>query len=206
MKSLFRLDSPILNFLSRMYDIAYLNLLCVLGCIPIITISTSVTALYYCMLKISREKDCSLTKMFFHSYFQNMKQGIKLTMIVIATGLFLYVDIQACKMMSNVLGKIINLVLFFLLIIWGMIVSYIFPLLAQFENTIKNIIRNAFLLSINHFFYTIIILFLNAIPVLLFFLLPHVFLMSVPLWLLFGTAAIAYINARSFVKIFDKYM
>lgn len=206
MKSLFRLDSPILNFLSRMYDIAYLNLLCVLGCIPIITIGTSVAALYYCMLKISREKDCSLTKMFFHSYLQNMKQGITLTMIAVITGLFLYVDIQACKMMNGILSNVARIVLVILLMAWGMIISYAFPLLAQFDNAIKNTVKNAFIISLNNFSKTIIIVCLNSIPFVLFFLLPHVFLMSVPIWLLFGIAAIAYINARFFVKIFDKYI
>lgn len=203
---LFKIDSPVFQFLTRSFDIMFLNILWVICSIPIITIGASTAALYYSTLKIIREKDSGMAKMFFYSFFQNLKQGIKMSIITLVTGVFLYADIQACKMMNGTLGNVARIVLVILLVIWGMTISYAFPLLAQFENTIKNTLKNALIISLNNFKKTIIIVFLNSIPFVLFFLLPHVFLMSVPLWLLFGAAAIAYINARSLVKIFDKYM
>ena len=68
MNSLFNPDNPIFHFLSRIADIIFLNLLFLLCCIPIITIGPSISALYYCMLKIIRKRDSSITGMFFHSF------------------------------------------------------------------------------------------------------------------------------------------
>ena len=94
-------DNPIFNVLTRVCDIFILNVLWIVCSIPIITIGASTTALYYSMLKINREADSSITGMFFHSFFQNLKQGCGLTIIYALSGLLLYVEVQLYKSMEG---------------------------------------------------------------------------------------------------------
>ena len=137
----FNYESPMIGILTRIVDVVILNVLWLACSIPIITIGASTTALYYCMLKIVRKKDSSIVKMFVHSFGQNLKQGCCLTVIFFASVLFLYVDIQGCRMMDNTVGNLMKVVLVVLLIVIGIIFSYVFPILAQFDNTVKNILK-----------------------------------------------------------------
>lgn len=205
MNTIFSFDSPVIQFLYRIFDVICLNLLCLLCCIPVITIGPSVTALYYCAIKIIREPDFSIGKMFFHSFKTNLKQGILLTVLFIAVAVFLFLDIHICTIVDVSPVKYIRILLYVLCVAFALIVSYTFPLLAQFKNTIRNLIKNALLLSIGNIGYTFIIVILNAAPWVLLFLLPELFIRTFPVWLFFGFSAIALINSKLFVKIFDKY-
>ena len=122
--NLFKYDSPIVKVLNRICDFLILSVLWALCSLPVFTLGTSTTALYYCMLKINREKDSSVIKMFFKSFRENLKQGSVLTIIFILSGVFLYVDIQASKIVEGIMGNIIEVMLVIILIVWGVMLSY----------------------------------------------------------------------------------
>ncbi len=206
MNFLFNFDNPVFRFLSRITDIILLNLLCLLCCIPIITIGPSVTALYYCMLKITRNRDSSIMGMFFQSFRDNFKQGMFMTIIFLAFALFLVIDINLCNVLDFSLSNYVKILLYAACIIFMIIVSYAFPLLAQFENSIQNILKNSLIIGIANIFYTIVVVALNLIPFFLLFYLPELFLISLPIWITFGFSLICLINSRIFVKIFDKFI
>lgn len=204
MSSLFNLDNPVFKFLSRLFDMLYLNLLCLLCCAPIITIGPSITALYYCMMKISRDRDSSITGMFFHSFKMNLKQGCLMTVIFISYIVFFLLDIQACNVIDREYMEYIKIIIYVIFVLFVVVVSYAFPLLAQFNNTIKNTIKNAFIIAFLNLGYTCVIVFFNAIPIVFFVFVPELFMILIPLWFTFGFSGIALINSRMFVKIFDK--
>lgn len=206
MNSLFNLDNPVFRALGRIFDIVYLNLLCLVCCLPIITIGSSITALYYCMLKISRDRDSSITNMFFHSFKTNLKQGILMTIIFALCIFCLIINIFACDIMNFPIFRYIKIFLYILLFMFALIVSYAFPLLAQFENSIRNILRNSFFMAFSNIRYSLTIIILNAIPTTLFLFLPELFLLTSPVWLTFGFSSIAMINSKMFVTIFNKYI
>ena len=206
MNSWFNIHNPIGKFLERLWDIVCLNLLFLLCCIPVITIGTAVTALYYCMLKISRGQDCSSAGMYIHSFRNNLKQGSFLTLFFAVLYIFVLVDIQACNIIDIELIKYIKIILYIVLVVLIMVTSYVFPLLAQFENTNIALFKNAFFMSIINFRYTCAIIILNVIPILLFISLPQLFLLSFPVWLTFGFSVIVLINSKMFVKMFDQFI
>lgn len=206
MSSLFNYDNPIFQALGRITDIVLLNFLCIFCCIPIITIGPAITALYYCMLKISREQDTSMVRMFFHSFRDNFKQGTLMTLIFFVCAVFLLIDLHVCNVLALPVLKIIRILIYTLALILIVVVSYSFPLLAQFENTIRNTLKNSLFMAISNFFYTILIVFLNILPFLIFYLLPDFFVLILPVLIICGTALTAFINSRLFVKIFDPYI
>ena len=65
MSSFFNMDSPIMRFLSRLCDLMILNILCLICCIPIVTIGASITALYSVTLKMVKGEDSYIAKGFF---------------------------------------------------------------------------------------------------------------------------------------------
>ena len=69
MGGLFNYDNPIWRFVGRIWDLFILNLLWVLCSLPIVTFGASTTAMYYCTMKIARDRDSGgVLSMFFHSF------------------------------------------------------------------------------------------------------------------------------------------
>lgn len=200
------IDNPVFKILTRVFDVMLLNILWFICSIPIITLGASTTALYYSMMKIIRKKDDSITRIFFHSFVNNLKQGSILTVILGTVGVLLWYVMQKCGAFSGEASIAMMTLIIVLIIILEIIISYSFPLLAQFENTTKNTVINAFVIGVSNLPYTSVFAFLNSVPLLLILILPETFLLLLPFWLLFGVALIALVNSRKFVVIFDKYI
>ena len=199
-------DNKVLQVLAAVGDLMLLNVLWLLCCLPVITAGASTTALYYAVFKMVRKEETYPTRMFFHAFRQNLKQGILLTLLLLLVGVLLYVDLNITRSTEISMGPLLSILLLALLVVFAMVTSYVFPLLAQFENTIRGTLKNALFMSIWHLPYTLLILLLNTLPVLLFFLSPSLFAMSLIVWVLVGVAGAAYLNGRLFVKIFDRYI
>ena len=203
---LFSYDNPVMQFMSRVADFMLLNFLWLVCSLPIVTFGASTSAYYYCMMKIVRDTDSGILKMFFHSFKENLKQGIVLTIILIVTIAFLGADMWACSQLEGQFFDVIGILLYAFVGLLAVVVVYVFPVLAQFDNTIKNTIKNAFFMGISHIGKTLLLIVITALPFAFAIFLPYYFLMSLPVWLFGGVSVVIYYKTRLFVKIFDKYM
>ena len=61
---IFDLDSPLMQFLNKMADLLWLNILTFICCIPIVTIGASLTAMHYMALKMVGNEECYITRGF----------------------------------------------------------------------------------------------------------------------------------------------
>lgn len=199
-------DNKVLQVLGLLGDLMLLNVLWIVCCLPVVTIGPATTALYYTTLKLVRKKESYLTRMFFRSFRQNLKQGIQMTLFLLLFCVILYLDSRIAGNTAISYGKILSILFLVLTCVLVMTASYAFPLLAQFENTVKGTLKNALFMSVWHLPYTLVILVLNSLPALLFYLVPTWFLMSLILWLIIGIAGVAFLNSQLFVKIFDHYI
>ena len=71
----FDMDSPLMQGLGKMADLLWLNVLTLICCIPIVTIGASFTAMNYMALKMARNEECYITRGFFKSFRENLKQA-----------------------------------------------------------------------------------------------------------------------------------
>lgn len=208
MKSGF-LSSGFFSFFSRIFDLLLLNILFLLGCLPIVTVGVSCSALYYVTLRMVRQQEgSSIVRDFFCAYRQNLKQGIVLWLIVL---LVLFVAVADIFVMGQLLEYDFFFQCMFGLLclvsaVFLMASLYLFPLLAQFHNTVKGYIRSAISLSLRHFPYTLMFLLLTALPVLAAFLLPHALEWELFLFLLIGFSLYAYLFSWFFTVIFKGYI
>ena len=84
-------------------------------------------------------------------------------------------------------------------------VSALEPLLAQFDNTIKNTLKNAILLSIGNLPYSLVMAALNLSAPLLLLFATSFFLRTCIFWILIGGSLVAMLNSYLLRKIFKKY-
>lgn len=207
MGNLFNMDNKFFTFMGKVADLIILNLVCIICCIPIVTIGASLTALHYVTLKMVRNEESYIIKSFFKSFKENFKQATIINVIMLFAGLMLFMDINIVKTMSGTLYNVLFVIFIAILLIYALIFLYIYPILSKFYNTVKNTFVNAFLMSIRHLPYTFVMLVITLLPIAVLFI-PSAQIMSICLMLLFlmGAAAIAYLNAHFLVKIFDNYI
>lgn len=208
--SFLRIDGPVFRFLETVANLLLLNLLCVVCCLPIITIGPALTATYYVALKLIRKEESGIFRNFFHSFRQNFKQGLLLGLGVILLAAILVADMQVLSYspaIPEAVAKVLLVATGLLLLIFAMVCVYVFAVLAQFENSTRALIKWSAILAIRHLPVTLICLVLAALPILCMLFIPSLFLQTVmPLMLLIGFALIAYIHAYFFVRVFAYYM
>ncbi len=208
MSRVFNFDGPVFTALSRLADLFWLNLLFILCCIPVFTIGAAATALYYVTLKMAKDEEGYITKSYFKAFKQNFIQATIIWVIILAILAIMFTDLRIANggsvanifsdpMVNNVVVVAVGV----MLIVLAMTVTYVFPILAQFDNTVLNTIKNAFLISIRHLPYTIAMIFIAAIPVALIWFSPAMLILVLIMF-----SATAYINSKFFNKIFALYM
>ena len=153
LQSFFNYDNPIWRFMGRLGDMIVLNLLWLVCSIPVVTIGASTTALYYCTLKYVRNEDYGDFRMFFRSFKQNFRQAtiIWIPMLLIAAVLgFDFWFFGQLMAGSGTVKFFLQAVVLAMIIVWSFVFLYVWPVLSRFENTTKNTILNAILMSIRH--------------------------------------------------------
>ncbi|WP_054742164.1 YesL family protein [Cellulosilyticum ruminicola] len=151
-------DNPIMQFITKLAYTIWLNILWFICCIPIVTIGPSTAALFYCCQNIVNDTEGRITNNFFKSFKANMKQGIRISVILIALGSILTVDGYVLYHLytKSVFWTILTAIFIVACIIFGMILMYIFPLLARFQNTTFAMFKNALILSVRYLLCTIL--------------------------------------------------
>ena len=100
--------------------------------------------------------------------------------------------------------------LFFLFVLFLVIVvmmaSYAFPLLSQFRNDSKSVIKNALIFSVAYLPRTALIVVINVFPWALLLTNLYMFLQGGFIWVVVYFAAADYINSRRLKKVFAPYM
>ena len=106
MKQLFSIDGPVMGFMGQLTDMIFLSLLWLMCCIPVVTIGTSTSAMYYVALKMARGELSGVAKAFFHAFKDNFGAGILYTLIFGAAGAMLCFDYLIMVQFTGVLGAV----------------------------------------------------------------------------------------------------
>ena len=197
MGKIFDYDNNFFAGISKVSDTIILNFLFVICSIPIVTIGASTTALY-CVYAV---------KEFFKQFKQNFKESTIIWLILLLVASFIGLDFYMCSLMSNdILSTAFKFIFTLISIVIGFIVVYVFPLVARFENSIKNTLMNAVLMSIKHLPYTLIMLVLTLMPLGAFVLFGKYWGQIVFLDTCISFGVVAYINSMLLNKIFNGYI
>ena len=137
------------SFLGKIADLIIINLLVLVCSIPIITIGASWTAMYYVTVKMVKNEESYVTRDFFKSFKQNFRQATVIWLINLIVLFVLGADALIIRngLMKNLPQAFIVAMGIFAFFIVAIMV-FVYPLLSHFDNTIRNTIKNAFLLCL----------------------------------------------------------
>ena len=207
MDNLFEYDNKFFEVLGKITDIIILNLLCIISCLPIITIEASVTATYFVALQMVRNEETYIIREFIKRFKENFIFSTKVWSIILIIGLVLSFDFYISRLILNEYMRItLQFILTIVSIIFIFLLTYVFPIISKFENTIKNTMINSILISIQHLPKTIFMVLINLSPIILTLTLSNYWGQILFFYTVMGFASITYINSIFFNKIFEKYI
>ena len=198
MAKIFDLENPVWRFMGKVFDMAVLTVLWFVTSIPLVTIGASTTALYYVCLKQSQDQEGYIVREFFHSFRENFKESTKVWLILAGIGLFLAGDLWWYYQFKEGVGVMIFFMFLVLTVVYGMILLYVFPILARCEVTIRRLFLMAFVMSVKNFGWTLLIA-TTAVCIVALGLF-----VCAPL-LILSAGAIGYIHGKIFNLIFRQY-
>lgn len=209
MNKIFDMEGPVFSTLNRLADLVWLNILYLICCIPIVTIGASTTAMYYVTMKMVKNEECYITKSFFKSFGTNFRQATTIWLIVLLAGSMLFLDYSIMSgrfgditALSATVQKVFMAIFIALGVIYLFVMAYLFPLLAKFDNSIKNTFKNALLISIRHLPFTLLLIVIPVIAAVLMYFVSQ--LLVLILFILFSL--LAFISSYIYVKIFANYI
>ena len=200
MGRLFDLDSPVMRFLNRVADLIILNILMMICCIPIITVGAACTAMHYVLLKMVRDEEGYLIRGFFKSFVQNFKQATLIWLFMLLALVVFVGDWLIFTSSASTFPKALVIGVAAVGIIMLMMAMYVFPLLARFDNSIRNTIRNAALLAIGNLPKTLLMIVIYAGPLVIAYFSAYSYIFI----FMFGISLPAYGAAWLYSGIFKK--
>lgn len=198
---MFKLDSPFMNFLTRLCDVMIINILVLVCSLPIFTFGASITAAYYMSFKMINNEETYIVKGFFKSFKENFKQSTIMWLILIAIGLVLYGDYKIILDSGIEFATWTRIAILTVTVIIALGVVFVFPMQARFTNTVKNTMKNAFLMALSHLPSAILFVASFAAP----FALVYFVNQSLPAVVLLAFGGMPYLKSYLYLKIFKKY-
>ena len=181
-------------------DCVALSVLWLLCCTPVVTAGASTTALYYAVNKSVKNERGYAVSEFFRAFKGNFKQATVIWLLLIGIYIILGFDYYVMKKYAQAGIAIGRLYIAFegFAILAALWTIYIFPYIARFENTTKNILKNSAWMALRNLPWSILILMSFV-----FFL---VVTYCVPVILLVVPAFYQMLKNLILEKIFKKYM
>ena len=115
--------------------ICALSVLWLLTSLPLITFGPASMAAYHCAVKVIRRDRGMIFTEFFHAFRNNLKNGILIGCACLILAAFLVSGVQVSSVLSadSEIWSILAYVYFFLLILLGICVMFIFPFFSRFR-------------------------------------------------------------------------
>lgn len=203
--NLFNPENPGMRFLSKLFDLIVLNFLFVICSLPIVTIGASITAMYSVSLKMIRNEESYIVKSFLSAFKNNFKTATLLWIPTLMIGGFLCADLYIIHNVLDASYLFLRYPIMCFIIILASGYLYLFPLLSFYQCPTRQLVKNAFLLSLGHLPTTVIVLCLHIFIFILISYIPALLIPVFSLYLFCGFAAMSLLYSYYYRKIFDMH-
>ncbi len=164
---LFNIDSPVYRFMQRLWDVFRLNLMWLLFSLPVVTIGISTIAAADVTLRMTEEREGHVVHDFIKAFKANWKQGIPMSFVTLLSIYAIWMDIQLINAVEDGTMFLIMTIVSAYIFIFGQI--YVYPLLARYDNSIINSLKNSFELGMKYFGRTVLLLIVLALEIAVIF-------------------------------------
>lgn len=143
-------NNPVMRFLSRIVDLAIVNIMTVIAMIPVVTAGAALAALNNVLIHLVRRDETYVWKMYRTSFKQNLRQGIPLGLLFLAAGLLIGGELLMLRSIDSRASTALMIMITVVGVCVFVIGIYAFALQGRFENTVKGTLQNALKLALGN--------------------------------------------------------
>lgn len=199
-------ESKLQQGLETFGNIFLVNILFLLFSIPIVTIGASLTAMYTVMLRIVRKEDSVTGSGFVKAFRKNFKKATVLWLMVMAACVVIYGELVYVANFSGVIVQFYSILVMVEAVLLAVTLPFLFPLVARYDNTVWNTIKNAFLLSVSNLGAWLKIALAWFAPIALSAYYPVLFFSTWYLWIIIGFGLIGFGTSHTVNRVFKRVM
>ncbi|MCD7709701.1 MAG: DUF624 domain-containing protein [Clostridiales bacterium] len=197
---IFDLDNKFYRGFNKVIDCVIISVVWLVFCIPIFTIGAATTGLYYTVNKSIVQGKGYVWREFWHSFKGNFKQSTLVWLAFLAVGAVLGADTYIMYLFAQSGERwgaffVVFIVLVAVEVAW---LNYVFPYIARFTDTTKNVFKVTSALAFAHLPATFLMLVLFVIVAIVVYLFPPV-LVFVPSVYMIGIS-------KTIEAVFKKHM
>lgn len=197
----FRYDSPLFEFLNTLASFIGLNVLFLITCLPVVTIGPALTALYTVTMQEARREHGYIFSTYLKAFRSSFGRSCAAFLLYLAAAAVLIFNVTFWAALGTVPANLILLLMMFVVVITVISFLYTFPLLARFDGTLRQVIRNSFPIAMAHRKYTLTLLAVQTAAVAACLVIPQAKIFMI----LLGFSFLAYCNSFLFVRVFRDY-
>ena len=182
--------------MTRMTELLQINLLTLLGCIPIVTAGAALSAMHACLQRMERRDEGYMGRLFCDNFIRGFKKAtllwipFALIFLGVMANIFVWITApQVLPMPLRVVSGTAGIITFF-------IFQWVYPLQVRFELPVTEILRMALFLAAARFPKTLLMSVCWCVPVILLRFMP-----AWPLIVLFGLSVPGWVGTKIYSPI-----
>lgn len=194
----------LMRFMDAFGNVFFLNIIFVLFSIPIVTIGASMTAMYSVCLKLANKEEPHLWKAFIHAFKANFKKATIAWLLLIAAFIVLWGDNMLINTVEGGLASFYTFVSVVEIVLLALVVPFLFPFIAKFDNSVGNYFKNSLLMAISNLGSWLKVALIWFAPTILSLRYPVIILSTWYIWLLFMFGLMAYWSSKVIHQMLKK--
>lgn len=192
----FRQDSPFNDFMSTLGDLAVVNMIWLVCCLPIVTIGASTSAMFDLVRGLRRQEDAHILRRFFRAFGRRFTTSLVLTLLYLTfIGLSAFDLWYASRAMEDTdlasLAYGVTLTLICLVLAGT---AFVFPLASSGGLSAWKQVKRSARLALLHPMTALVMTALQVLPVLVAVLIPGGLPFTVFFWSIILTSASAWLD------------
>lgn len=205
MKNILNLDNPFMQALARIGDLMMLSIITLTLCLPVVTFGPAVTALFKTVYALTLDTCGAVLPTYFRAFRDNFKQAA-----IVGVAMLLALAAFVCDVMLLRLffaGTAYQAMLLLVAVLAFLVLSltaYLFPLIARYNNTLPEHLRNAAILMTVHFPRTLLSVLVHLSPILMLWLRPEFMFQTLVVWFFLAPGLIAQADAYILKPVFER--
>lgn len=204
MSKFFDPDGPFSTAMNQICQLFVLNVLWLICSLPVVTIGASCSALYAVLFKMRDDKGIKVARQFFRAFGENFKRGTAVWLVLFIAAAICGLDLAVAGETQGSLKAVFTVIAMAGLQLVAMVFTFAFPLVARFENSWRNHLRNALLLALSHVPRLLLSWLPWAAAIMVTMFSANTLYSMLLIWLLVGYAALSYITLWTLTPVLRK--
>ena len=201
--NLFDWESPLGRLLGGLGDMIVLNLLWIMGCLPVVTIGASTAALYAVARELTEGRCSGVFPAYREAFRETLKKSTAAFVLLAVVGIILAADVLL--LLGGAFPLWVTALTAIPVVVFILCAGYVFTLQSRSDHTLRGTFFISLIMGLIHLPVSLVTAALNLLPAVWLMMYPYSFFKALPVWLLVGFSLTAMVNTLLFDRVFRRY-